>query len=115
MQYRARAVDQERTEIDIAALADAEQTRLPATRVLPWDKTDPSGQLAPVLKRPRVSNACDECAGCQRSDAGNPFQATARFVFPMQKTDLLFELADVAIEVLEVLEQPCKELSADNR
>jgi hypothetical protein len=50
-QHRTSAVYQHAPQIDVAALADAQQLLFPSSGVLSGHDTDPSGEIAPAPKR----------------------------------------------------------------
>src|ERR1700687_4236681 len=51
-------MDQQRTQVHIAALADAEQLRLASGGVLARNQTDPRRELATILECSGIANAC---------------------------------------------------------
>ena len=57
LQCRADTVDQQRAQIAVAMLADAEQLRPTTRRVLPRHQPQPGGHLATVAERRRVAEA----------------------------------------------------------
>jgi hypothetical protein len=70
-QYRAGTMDQHATQIDVAALADAEQLLLASGGVLPRDDANPGREIACPAKSSSVANGGHGCGGGQRAKAGN--------------------------------------------
>ena len=66
---RAGAVYQQRSEVDIAALADAKQPVLAPGGILLGHQAEPRGALAAVLELRRMSDGRHECRGGERADA----------------------------------------------
>ena len=62
-QRRSRAVNQQLAQIFVAALADAEQLRFAAGRELPWNQTEPGGEIATAIEAFRLTDGGDERRG----------------------------------------------------
>ncbi len=56
-------MDEQASDITIAAFADAEQGRLASGGMLPRDKAQPSGQIAGAPELPAIANGSQE-GGC---------------------------------------------------
>ena len=76
-QYRAGTVDQHATEINVAALADAEQLLLAPGGVLPWHHANPGREVTSPAKSSSVADGGHGCGGDQRAEAGNLAQPPA--------------------------------------
>src|SRR5215475_7514397 len=68
-------------------------------------QSDPRRHLPPVVEAPCVSDGGHQCAGAQGSDTGDLLKLLAELTAAMPRLDLRFELADLAIELLEVVQQ----------
>src|SRR5262245_42499688 len=68
-------------------------------------QSDPRRYLPPVVEAPCVSDGGHQCAGTQGSDTGDLFKLLAELTASMPSLDLRFEFADLAIELLEVVQQ----------
>jgi len=69
------SVDQQRSQIGVAALANAQKPALAAAGVLPWNQSQPGGELPPVLKCVSVADGCNNRGRNQWPyplDGGNP-------------------------------------------
>jgi len=66
---RARAMHQQRSEVDIAALADAKQPVLAPGGILLGHQAQPGGALAGVFELGGVRHGCHECRRGERADA----------------------------------------------
>ena len=84
-------VDEDLAEVDVAALADAEQLRLAAGRILSWHETEPSSKVTALSKGRAVADGGNDSRGHDRPDArnlpdagtawvgrGDPFQLEAK-------------------------------------
>lgn len=71
MDNAARPVHQQHSHIPVARLADAEQFRLAAGRMLARHKSEIGGKLPSVLESLRLADRSDDSGGDQCSDAGN--------------------------------------------
>jgi hypothetical protein len=99
----AGAVNQQRSQVAVPTLADAEQQVFAAAGVLPRYQAQPGGQLAGILETLRVPQRGHQRAGRQRADARNLCQSPARFILSMPGLDLRLELIDLPVERLEML------------
>ena len=68
-------------------------------------QSNPRRHLPPVGEAPCVSDRRYQCAGAQGSDTGDLLKLLAQLAAAMPSLDLRFELADLAIELLEVVQQ----------
>src|SRR5262245_61639325 len=66
---------------------------------------DPRRYLPPVVEAPCVSDGGHQCAGAQGPDPGDLLKLLAQLTAAMPSFDLRFELADLAIELLEVVQR----------
>ena len=64
-------VDEDLAEVDVAALADAEQLRLAAGRILSWHDTEPSSKVTALSKGRAVADGGNDSRGHDRPDARN--------------------------------------------
>jgi len=71
LHHRLAAVDQQRTKVDVAAFADAQQLGLAATGVLMRHKSYPRRELPRVLEVGRIAGASYKRAGGHGADSGN--------------------------------------------
>src|SRR4029077_17464983 len=102
---RARSVDQQGSQVHVAALADAQQLRLASAGVLPGHQSQPGGQLPAVVEAVRIGDRCDQRAGSQGSDPGDLLQLAAEFAAAMPRLYLRLQLVNLPIEFLEMLSQ----------
>ncbi len=65
--------------------------------------------LPRVLKVVGIAGADYQCAGCDRPYSRNRLQSSAHLAAAMPLHDLPFEFAYLAVEFLEVLQQPVDE------
>ena len=98
VQYRARALHEQVSEIGIAALADVPETGFPAGGVLAGRQADPGRELPAVLELPGVAHGGDngKCRG--GPDAADLHQALRRLAEPGLGFDLPVIATDTFIE-----------------
>ena len=101
--HRARPVNQQRSQIRVAALAYTQKRRLAAAGVLLGNQPEPRGHLATVIEAFRIADGGHQCARCDRPDAGNLLQLAAGLIAPMPSLDLTLEFAHLPGELLEVI------------
>lgn len=104
-QRRPRAVDEQRAQVGIAALADAQKRRLAAGGVLPGHDAQPGRQLPAVLEVAGIPDRGRHRRGRERAETRNGRQLLAGRVLPMPQLDFGAQLADLAVEFPEVVEQ----------
>lgn len=107
--HRAPTMNKQRSKVDIAALADAEQLRLAAAGVLLWHEANPGRELSCVLEVRRIACTGHQRARSHGADARDRFQPTTDFAAAMPQLDLAFELAHLAVEFLQMLQQSVNE------
>src|SRR5437016_14505223 len=67
-QYAASTVDQQRSQVRIAALADAEQLHPPTGARLPWYQTQEGRKLSPGAEPARIGHRRDHRRGREPAD-----------------------------------------------
>jgi hypothetical protein len=72
-------MDQEGSDISVAAFGDAEQARSPATRALPWHETKPGRKLTTIPVRGGIASRRDKRGSGQGSDPLDAFEPSACF------------------------------------
>src|SRR5262245_65079963 len=102
---RTRPMNEQRAQINITTLTDPQQCRFAAAGMLSRHQSNPRRHLPPVVEAPCVSDGGHQCAGAQGSDPGDLLKLLAQLATAMPSLDLRFELADLAIELLEVVQQ----------
>src|SRR5262249_34129578 len=100
-----RPMNEQRAQIDVTTLTDPQQCRFAAAGMLSRHQSDPRRHLPPVVEAPCVSDGGHQCAGAQGSDTGDLLELLAQRTAAMPRLDLRFEFADLAIELLEVVQQ----------
>src|SRR5262245_52094788 len=98
-------MNEQRAQINVTPLTDPQQCRSAAAGMLSRHQSDPRRHLPPVGEAPCVSDGGHQCAGAQGSDPGDLLKLLAELTAAMPSLDLRFELADLAIELLEVVQQ----------
>jgi hypothetical protein len=89
----------------LVPFADAAEPLTTAARVLLGDQSNPGREVATWSEAFRITHACDERGGEQRTDTWNAIKAFARLIgtVPSQDhsikfQDLLFEAEQLAVE-----------------
>ena len=80
-QYAASTVDQQRSQVRIAALADAEQLHPPTGARLPWYQTQEGRKLSPGAEAARIGHRRDHRRGREPADprdCGKPLTLPSR-------------------------------------
>src|SRR6266567_5661529 len=108
-QYRAGTVDQHATEIDVAALADAEQLLLAPGGVLPWHHANPGREVTSPAEGSSVTDGGHGCGGDQRAKAGNLAQPPATRIVVTNALDLVGDCLNVYLRLLPLLPQPIQQ------
>jgi len=103
-QRRPGAVDQQRSQILIAAFADAEQPRLAAGGMLSRHKSQPSTQIACSGKGRSVSDSCDERRGVENADPGNGHQPMGGLIVASKFDELPIQCFDAPVEIASHVE-----------
>src|SRR5262245_55483151 len=99
---RTRTMNEQRAQINVTALTDPQQCRFAAAGMLSRHQSKPRRHLPPVVEAPCVGDGGHQCAGAQGSDTGDLLKLLAESAAAMPGLDLRVELADLAIELLEV-------------
>jgi hypothetical protein len=113
LQHRARALDQQISQVGVAALADMPEAGLAASGMLARHQADPGGELTAVLELSRVANCGDNRQGGGGADAADLHEPARRLGEPRLGFDLPVVGADARIEQVQLLEQihdraPCE-------
>src|SRR5437773_9756735 len=108
-QYRAGTVDQHATQIDVAALADAEQLLLAPGGVLPWHHANPGGEVTSPTKRSSVADGGHGGGGDQRAKTGNLAQPPATRIVVTDALDLVCDRLNVYLRLLPLLPEPVQQ------
>jgi len=82
-------VDQEGPDVSISAFGDAEETRSPATRVVPWHKTKPGRELTAIAERGGIAGRRDKRGGGQGAYTLNALETSACFTVFAEPPDPL--------------------------
>ena len=103
-------MDQQGTQISIAALANSEQPGFASARVLSRNKSHPSRELTRVVKILRIPDRSHQRARGNGTDAGNLRQLAAGVMVSVPPLNLSFQLAYLPIQDPQLfaksLEQP---------
>src|SRR5580658_9086374 len=91
-------VDEQRAQVTIAALADAEQHRALAAGALARHQPQPGAELAAVGERPRTTDRRDHSRRHQRTDAFDFNQPPTPFVLLANARDPLVVLPQTVVE-----------------
>ena len=97
-QYRAGTVDQHATQINVAALADAEQFLLAPSGVLSRHHAHPGREVAPAAKGRAVADGGHGGGGDQRAKAGDLAKTPAARIFLTDAFDLVGDRLDVDLQ-----------------
>lgn len=108
----AGAMDQERAQVLIAALADAHQDASVAARVLSRHESQPGSEMTAVFEVASGADRRDNRGRGLRADATDPRQALAVPVLPEYAIDPAVERHDPGIEFMEEREQAAEDLAA---
>ena len=92
------AVDQERSKIGITPLADPEEPRFPAGRMLAGHESEPSSKISRLVERFRPSDSRDERRCVEGADARDGCQPPRHLVGPRKLGKLQVERINAAIE-----------------
>jgi hypothetical protein len=103
-------MDQQRAQIRVTALANAQQTLLAAGGGLPRHQAQPRRQLPAILERLRIARARG-----QRTNPWYVLQPLARRTLAVPRTDSLLQLLHLPIELAKMLPQATEELAAQAR
>jgi hypothetical protein len=96
---RASAVDEEHSEIRIAALGDGAETADEAARVLPWGEPEEAREVATRGEAVDVADEGDESGGGEEADTGDRAQAPDDGILRCEFFDLVNDVADAGVEV----------------
>src|SRR5215813_12628615 len=111
-QHGTSTVDQHASQIDVAALADAQQFLFAAGGVLPGNDAQPGGKVAPAPKGSSVADGGYGGAGDQRTEAGNLVQPPAERILFADALDFLRDRLDVVVNLFplqpQALQQPAQ-------
>src|SRR5215470_15986918 len=111
-QHGTSAVDEHASQIDIAALADAQPLLFAAGGVLPGYDPQPGGEVASAPKGRSIADSGHSGAGDQRAEAGNLPQPPAERILFADALDFLRDCLDVVIHLFplqpQALEQPAQ-------
>src|SRR5439155_6502609 len=102
-QYGPSSVDQHATQIDVAALADAEQLLLASGGVLAGHDANPGCEVPPTAKGSPVADCGHGCRRDQRAEAGDLAQTPAKSVLFSVEFDVVRERLDFFLILLSIL------------
>jgi hypothetical protein len=91
-QHRMRPDDQKPPDVQIALLADPPELLLAAAGTLSREQPDACREFPPGGEHARVGKGCDDCACCDRADAGYCLEPAAQIVVPVPGKDLALDL-----------------------
>jgi len=100
------ALDQQRTQVGVATLADAQQVLFTTAGMLLGHQAQPGRNLSAILEVSGISQRSGQSAGGDRADAGYVFESFAGWIATVPGENLGFELPDLRLQRLEVIEQP---------
>ena len=106
---RSSTVYQQGAQVAVATLAHAQQVRLAPRRVLPGHQSQQSSQLAAAVEVLRIPDGRDQRARRDGADAGHLSAPADEVAASMPCVDLLFELFNLALKFLEVVERSLDE------
>lgn len=98
-------MDEQRSKIRVAALADSQELRLASTGVLAGNQSQPSRELPAIREVSRVVDRGHDGTGGDRADARYCLQFSAELTLAMPREDLLLELLNSLVQANEILEQ----------
>jgi hypothetical protein len=92
-------VDQERAQVGVAPLRDAEQPRLAARCRLLWHQPQPGGKVARPAEGLGRADRGDERRCVEGAEAGDRREAAGRLVFPGPRHELGAERGNALIQL----------------
>ena len=102
--HHARAMDQQRAQVRIAALADTQKAAFASGRVLSRHNAEPRCQLAATLELSRIANRCHQSRGGDYAHSRNAREALRVSVVVMPSLDDELEFSDSLLKISQVLE-----------
>src|SRR5215469_8378732 len=102
-QDRASTVDQHAAQINIAALADAVQSRLASGGVLSGHDAHPGCKVAAAAKGRSVADGGYGGGGDQRTEAGNLAELPAAHILITNALNLITDRLHVAVDLFPLL------------
>jgi hypothetical protein len=90
--------DQERSKVGVTSLADPEQPRLPARRMLAGYEPEPGSEISRFIKRLSPPDSGDERRCVEGADAGDRCQASGHIVRASELGKLQVEGIDAAVK-----------------
>jgi len=98
-------MDQETADIAIPALADSEQRRLAAGRVLPWHRDQARCEITRPPELATVAYRGEQRRRSERSDTGNRHQASRAIIACGESLDLPRNRGDPLIHASDIFEE----------
>src|SRR5439155_21249113 len=102
-QYGPSTVDQHATQIDVAALADAEQLLLASGGVLAGHDANPGCEVPPTAKGSPVADCGNGWRRDQQAEAGDRARTPAKSVLFSVEFDVVRERLDFFLILLSIL------------
>ena len=104
-------LDQDLAQIDVAALADAEQLRLASGGILSWHDSEPCCEVSPLMEGSSVADSRDDGCCYDRSDAWDLTDASAPRVCSGDPLQLRGEFFDLLFDCLPLTPQHVDEIA----
>ena len=99
-------MDEQSSEICVAAFTDSQQPRFTAGGVLFRHQSQPCCEIASLGKGSSVADSGDQCRCSQGTDTGNLQQSLARCVLAGYAVNLAAQVFDLFFQRLSLLPQP---------
>jgi len=103
------ALDEEATNVGIAALADPKEFRLAAGRMLAWDQSQPGREIASAPKRSAIADGCYQRRRDDRANTRDTHQPSRQVVGLGDQFDLPRDLGDRFLEMLPLRPEMVKD------
>ncbi len=103
-------MDQQGTQIAVAAFADPQQCLLATAGMLAWYQSQPRRQLSAILKIFSVSDGGDQGTRGDRADARDLRQLLAGGVLTVPALELDLQFLNLPVERLEMIPQTLEQL-----
>lgn len=98
-------MDQHGPQISVATLAHAQEILLAAAGMLAWNEPQPGSKLPAVVEVLRIANGCHQSGCGERADSWFLLEALAHCIVAVPGLDCSFNLVDLAMQQLQMLEQ----------
>ena len=114
-QYGAGAVDEQRSQVDVAVFGDGPETLFAAGGMLSWRESEPSCELSAVLEDLGVADSGHDGRCGERADALELHQSLGGVTGASQRGDAAIVVGDAGIEFGELSGGIGEDLTGDPR